>query len=724
MITLNRLQSTAANIRHWRRGVGTLPVAIALFGLAPAAEARVSTITITSTVPAYGGASFGTVGKYQLVTGIAQGEVDPKDPRNAIIQDIALAPRNAKGMVEYATNFQILMPADKSKSNQTMWFDIANRGNVGINRYNIGVTEAKPEGDGFLEKQGLIMAWAGWQADLVPAPAPARNDLPTPRLTMISVPVAAENGKPITGVVRSEWTFRDQPSSTQEIGASSPNSNTVGYPTVTLDNKGLTLTARVHQYDARTPIPNTEWAFADCSKVAFPGTPDAMKVCLKNGFDTNHIYELVYTAKDPRVMGLGLAAIRDVGSFLRYAARDDKGTANPLAGQIKHTHFTGASQTGRLLRTYLHLGFNEDEQGRKVYDGALPLIAGVGNFINIRFSQPGRTSPDSWAEKHFPAQDMPTTYGALDDSLSGTKTGVLSRCQKTNTCPKVFHAVTDTEYWQFTARSDTTDALGKRDVEIPDNVRIYHMAGNQHGSHLPSNPLPTDAGICEELPNANTYTYTIRALMVHLQQWVATGAAPPPSGYPLLAAGTLVPYEKFVFPKIPGVIGPEGTASAGSETGVYNTRIVFDRGPRFIAQDLSGIIDKEPPGVLAIYPPFVPQIDADGNAVGGVRSPVLQAPLGTYTGWNVRRAGHGEGDACSTSGSFIPFAVLASDRVASGDPRPSLEERYTNKAGYVKAVTAGVNALVKDKAILATDAPGAIDVATGWFTEAAKGKLP
>ncbi len=698
--------------------------ALALMGHLPPAEARVSTITITSTVPAYGGASFGTVGQYELVTGIAYGEVDPREPRNAIIQDIALAPRNAKGMVEYATNFQILMPRDKSKSNQTLWFDIANRGNVGINRFNIGGSEARPEGDGFLEKQGLIMAWAGWQADLVPAPTPARKDVPSPRITMVSVPIATDNGKPVTGVVRSEWTFRDPPNATQDIGASSYNSNTIGYPSVTVDNKGLTLTKRVNQYGPRTTVPNNEWAFADCTKAPFPGTPDPMKVCLKNGFDTNHIFELVYTAKDPRVMGLGLAAIRDVGSFLRYAVRDDKGTANPLAGQIKHTHFTGASQTGRLLRTYLHLGFNEDEQGRRVYDGALPLIAGVGDFINIRFSQPGRTSPDSWAEKHFPAQDMPTTYGELDDSLSGTKTGILTRCQKTNTCPKLFHAVTDTEYWQFTARSNTTDALGKRDVEIPDSVRIYHMAGNQHGTHSPSSPLPTEVGICEELPNANTYTYTIRALMVHLQQWVATGAAPPPSGYPRVADATLVPYEKFVFPKIPGVVGTEGKPIAGSETGVYNTRIVFDRGPRFNAQDLSGIIDTEPPRVVAIYPPLVPQIDADGNAVGGVRSPVLQAPLGTYTGWNVRRAGFGEGDACSTSGSYIPFPVTAADRVAAGDPRPSLEERYTNRAGYVKTVTAGVSALVRNRWLLASDADHAISTATGWFTEASHGKLP
>jgi len=700
------------------------PAALALLYVG-VAEARVSSITVTSDVPAYGGASFGTIGQYRLVTGVARGEVDPKDPRNAIIQDVALAPRNARGMVEYATNFQILMPSDPAKSNKTMWFDIANRGNIlSLRFFNIGATAAKPEGDGFLQKQGLILVWAGWQGDLLPPPAAERKDVPTSRVSMVSVPIATENGKSITGVVRSEWTYRKAPGNTQGISESSYNSNAPGYPSITTDNKGLTLTMRVNQFGARTTVPNNEWAFADCAKVAFPGTPDPTKVCLKNGFDANHIYELVYTAKDPKVMGLGMAAIRDVGSFLRYAAKDDKGTPNPIAGQVKIAHFTGASQTGRLLRTYLHLGFNEDEQGRKVYDGALPLIAGVGDYINVRFSQPGRTSPDSYAEKHFPAQDMPTTYGALDDTISGTKTGILTRCSKTNTCPKIFHVVSDTEYWQFTARNDTTDALGQRDVVIPENVRVYHIGNTQHGGYSPAEALPKDGDICEQLPNANPYTYNIRALMVELQQWVAGSAAPPASVYPRLSDGTLVAYEKFQFLKIPGVTGPEGKPQAGSETGVYNTRLAFDRGPRFSAEDLSGIIDIEPARIKATYPPFVPQIDAEGLAQGSIRTPMALAPLGTYTGWNVRRAGFGEGDGCSTSGSYIPYPVTAVDGKASGDPRASLEARYKNRAGYTKAVTTGVGNLVKDRWILAEDADHAIGTATRWFDEAAKGKLP
>jgi hypothetical protein len=374
------------------------------------------------------------------------------------------------------------------------------------------------------------------------------------------------------------------------------------------------------------------------------------------------------------------------------------------------------------MRTGLFLGFNEDEKGRKVYDAAFPTVATVMSFINIRFAESGRADPDEYSDKGFPSQDFPTTYGDLDDTIGHLKGGVLDRCQKTNTCPKIFHSFTDAEYWQFTARSDTTDAPGKRDVDIPDNVRIYHLAGNQHGSFSPGRPLPTSRGICEQLPNTNTYTYNVRALMVELQQWVANGTEPPPNSYARISDGTLVPLEQFKFLKLPGVTGPEG--SAGVPTGVYGTRVVYDRGPRFHPQTASGIIDIEPPKVVAVYPGFVPKINADGNPIDGVHSPILDAPLGTYTGWNIRAADHGQGDSCSVTGSFIPFAVFASDRAASGDPRPSLQERYTNKAGYTKTVTAAVNALVRKRLMLASDAVGAIQAATDWFTQASGGKLP
>jgi hypothetical protein len=677
-------------------------------GLAQAAEARVTSITITSIVPAYGGASFGSVGPYQFVTGIANGAVDPADPKNAVIQDIALAPLDAKGRVEYSTNFQILMPVDESKGNHIMLTEIVNRGNeLDPSFFNIGVTSSAPAGDGFLENQGLTLVWTGWQADLV---APASN----PGLVTMSAPIAHyRNGQTITGVVRSEWIV-STPTSTQNILADS-SSNTPGYASVTTSNAGLRLTERVHQNDPKVPIPNSDWAFADCTSTPFPGVPNSQKVCLKNGFDTNHIYELIYTAKDPIVMGLGLAALRDVSAFFHNVATDDSGTANPLAGQITHTLLNGISQSGRLLRTYLDLGFNEDESGKQVFEGMQPHIGSLRNYINVRFSQPGRLAGTQHTEKQYPGPESPLTYQPSFDPLTGQTSGIFDRCTQTGTCPKIVHTMTDIEYWEASGRGDTTDPLGTRDLSLPSNVRIYQFSSNQHGGFSPVAALPTSTGICEQLPDANTYTYNIRALLVALEQWVANGTLPPASLYSRLDHRSLVPLNQIRFPRIPGVTGPAG---------IFNTHIAYYRGPRYDADDLSGIIAIEPPIPLVEYPSLAPQIDVDGNDIDGLRSHILQAPLGTYTGWNVRAAGFSQGDACDLTGSYIPFAATKAQRKASGDPRLSLQERYGSTAGYVAAVTAAVNSLVSQRLMLASDASGAISNATAWFTEASAGRLP
>jgi Alpha/beta hydrolase domain len=687
-----------------------LPIGASMLalGLAQAAEARVTSITITSIVPAYGGASFGSVGPYQFVTGIANGAVDPADPKNAVIQDIALAPLDAKGRVEYSTNFQILMPVDESKGNHIMLTEIVNRGNeLDPSFFNIGVTSSAPAGDGFLENQGLTLVWTGWQADLV---APASN----PGLVTMSAPIAHyRNGQTITGVVRSEWIV-STPTSTQNILADS-SSNTPGYASVTTSNAGLRLTERVHQNDPKVPIPNSDWAFADCTSTPFPGVPNSQKVCLKNGFDTNHIYELIYTAKDPIVMGLGLAALRDVSAFFHNAATDDSGTANPLAGQITHTLLNGISQSGRLLRTYLDLGFNEDESGKQVFEGMQPHIGSLRNYINVRFSQPGRLAGTQHTEKQYPGPESPLTYQPSFDPLTGQTSGIFDRCTQTGTCPKIVHTMTDIEYWEASGRGDTTDPLGTRDLSLPSNVRIYQFSSNQHGGFSPVAALPTSTGICEQLPDANTYTYNIRALLVALEQWVANGTLPPASLYSRLDHRSLVPLNQIRFPRIPGVTGPAG---------IFNTHIVYYRGPRYDADDLSGIIAIEPPIPLVEYPSLAPQIDVDGNDIDGLRSHILQAPLGTYTGWNVRAAGFSQGDACDLTGSYIPFAATKAQRKASGDPRLSLQERYGSTAGYVAAVTAAVNSLVSQRLMLASDASGAISNATAWFTEASAGRLP
>jgi hypothetical protein len=451
-------------------------VAVAcLSGLAaaclPDAQAHVTAIVFGAPAHPYGTATFGSVGQYEQLDGIAYGEVDPQDTLNARIQDIELAPRNARGMVEYSTTVSILKPIDMSKSNRAMLFEIVNRGNkLDPGFYNVGATAANPQGDGFLEAQGFTLVWAGWQADLTPAPG---------RITM-SAPVAhRKNGGVITGPVRSEFIL-SSPNSTQPILAAS-SSNTPGYPTVSMNNSHDVLTMRQHQNDARVVIPNSQWAYADCASTPFPGVPNPQKVCLKAGFDTDHIYELRYTARDPIVMGLGLAAIRDVGAFLRHESADDAGNRNPLAGQINWSLLNGISQSGRLLRTFLDLGFNRDERFGRVFDGMQPHIGSVRDYINIRFAQPGRLAGTQHTEKQYPGPEGPLSYGRAFDPFTGEEGGLLDRCEQTRTCPKIVHTMSDIEYWEASGAFDTVDPTGTQDLDIPGNVRIYQFSSTQHG---------------------------------------------------------------------------------------------------------------------------------------------------------------------------------------------------------------------------------------------------
>jgi hypothetical protein len=647
------------------------------------------------------------VGQYEQIDGIAYGELDPAAPLNAVIQDIGLAPRNARGMVEYSTRVSILKPVNMSLGNHAMLLEIVNRGNkLDPGLFNVGATAANPQGDGFLEAQGFTLVWVGWQADLTPLP-----DLIT-----MSAPIAQQSGGgAITGPVRSEFIL-SAPATTQPILADS-SSNTRGYPTVSLDNSHDTLTMRQHQNDARVVIPNNQWAYADCTITPFPGAPDPQKVCLKNGFDTDHIYELLYTARNPIVMGLGLAAIRDAGTFLRNAPADDVGSPNPLAGQIQWSLLNGVSQAGRLLRTFLQLGFNQDEQSRRVFDGMHPHIGAVRNYINVRFAQPGRLAGTQHTEKQYPGPEGPLSYGTSFDPFTGDEEarGLLDRCEQTSTCPKIVHTMSDIEYWESSGAFDTVDPTGTQDLVIPQNVRIYQFASTQHGGFSPVAPLPTSTGICEQLPNTNSYTYHMRALLVALLNWVAKGVNPPPSVYSSLARGTLVPAAKVAFPSIPNVTGPQG---------IWNTRFVYQRGERYRAHDVSGVISIEPPIAGTEYPALLPQVDADGNDLDGLRSVTLMAPLGTYTGWNVRRAGFSQGDACDLIGSYIPFASTAAQRLATSDVRRSLQERYRSLSGFTQVVTAAAAHLASLGYLLPADEAAAVASAVNQAQQAGLVILP
>jgi hypothetical protein len=686
---MNRMGST----RWKRRGLLAAVLGMTLLGWAPSVEARIRSMTLDPPTP------FPGVGSpYVLITGVAVGEIDPRNPLDAVIQDIRLAPRDPKKLVLYSTKIAIVTPVDLSTGNHTLLVSIVNRGSPSI--YGVG--------DLFEFQQGFSVVHVGWQADLSPAD--------NPFFFTMSAPVTHEkNGETITGVVRAEFTL-SAPASTQNIIAGT-STNTPGYPTVSLDNRHDTMTMRVHQDDPKVLIPNADWAYADCSTVPFPGVPNPQKVCLRNGFDTNHIYELVYTARDPIVMGLGLAAIRDVGSFFRYEDKDDLGNPNPLAGAMKYALAYGFSQSASVLRSYLRLGFNEDEAHRQVFDGMQPERNGGGrNPINVRFSQPGRGGSQH-TEAQYPSGESPNSYGDTFDLLTGIRGGLLDRCRRSSTCPKIVHTMSAYEYWEGTGAKLTTDSLGRFDLDIPDNVRIYQFASTQHGGFSPLAPLPTSTGICQFLPNTNSYSYHLRALLMALQQWVASDTPPPPSMYPRIDRQTLVPLVKFVFPPNPLLPNPEPQT-------IFHHRQLFDRGPHYDADDVSGIITVEPPNLLADYPtPRVPQVDTDGNDIDGIRTLTLQVPLGTYTGWNIRRAGFSEGDACdltgsSLTGSYMPFAVTKVQRGATGDPRPSLEERYGTLANYTALATAAANSLVTQRLLLPSDAPAAIQSATNQAQQA------
>jgi len=696
-------------------------VAVALVaGTTGTAEAEITRIQITRVEsPAFGGASFGSVGTYDKLVGRAYGEVDPKDAQNAVIQDIELAPRNARGMVEYSMDVYLLTPHDAARGNGTILYDVVNRGNKNMlsvfNMGSAGGNEPTSAGDGFLQREGYTLVWSGWQGDVVAGDG---------RLTM-TVPVAHQrDGGVITGQVRGEYIV-SAPTSTQNLSSGANSGmNTASYETVSLDTRRAVLTHRVKESDPRVEIPSSRWAFADCTSAAFPGTPSTTQLCLQDGFSPNEIYELVYTAKNPTVLGLGFAATRDLMSFLRHARCDRAGTSNPLAGAIHTVLSHGTSQSGRYLRTFVLLGFNRDEHDRVVFDGMNPHVATAAIPLNVRFGQPGRSYGQH--EDHlYPAPQVPAGaasedrgydrhdddrddrddrddefdgFGGHDDRHgsfgrhAGPYDVILAACRRTHSCPKIINTVSSTEYWQARMSLNTTDAEGRRDLELPPEVRVFHFASTQH--------VPTSApakGICQQLSNPNPNQHGMRALLVALRAWATWGTEPPTSRIPSLADQTLVdPAQRSTgFPTLAGV----------RYAGLVDGLAPVDYGARFDALHMSGLV-QEPPQVCTrnAYRVLVPRVDSDGNEVDGLRSVALQAPLGTYTGWNLRAAGFSENELCGNTGSFVPFARTRAERLANHDPRLSLEERYHDHDGYVAVVRAAAQRLVAAHLLLATDA--------------------
>jgi hypothetical protein len=675
------------------------------------AQARIVRLEITKTEPAFGGRGFGEIGTFERITGKAHGEVDPQSPANSTIQDIALAPRNAKGMVEYSIDIDIVRPSDRTKSNGIVFFNIVNRGNKGgLATFNVGIpggpanvpntNDLTEAGDGFMQQQGYTMVWFGWQPDVV-----AGNN----RMLM-KVPVARNaDGSAITGVVRNEIIVpRNQPTVGLQSGWFTPGS--APYPSVTTDNKtpladGFlpTLTVRGREREPRVVIPNSEWSFASC-EADKPVVASETRLCYPAGFKPGRLYELTYRARDPLVLGLGFAAARDIGAFLKSAEKDDAGSANPAYIAGAKAIVMGSSQSGRFVRSLIHQGFNRDEQGRTVFEGALPHIGGGLMPLNIRFGQPGRATTDQ-TDHLFPGAEFPFAYGSVTDPLTGRTQGILDRCMASNSCPKIVHAATALEMWELRQSLGFTDPLGLKDLDEPANVRSYIMASTQHGAALLPLPEKEPFGLCVQQPNPNPHTWTMRALLSSLTAWVKDGTEPPPSARPTLAAGTLVAADQVLFPPIPANKYGNVVRPAVRFIPNNNPLHVQDYGKDYDVANTSGILSGDlPKQSAARYGNLVAQVDADGNDLGGIRNVFVEVPIGTYTGWNHFHKDLFEGGHCTLSGSFIPFARTKQERLDTGDPRLSIEERFPTKEAYATAFRKAADDLVAKRFLLREDA--------------------
>jgi hypothetical protein len=698
-----------------RVGFAALAVCASAFLPSPA-DARITRIEITRTEPAFSGQSFDPVGRYERLIGRAHGEVDPNDLKNAGIQDIALAPRNPRGMVEYTTDVEILRPAERAKGNGVLFLNIVNRGNKhGIVSFNADVPQRladlpdnnalKNAGDGWMMRQGYTMIWFGWQPDVMPGNS---------RVTM-TVPAARNaDGSPITGTVRAELVL--PATATEPVKTLNLSSGWftamfhTSYPTASTDNRkpfddGFlpTLTERAKEQAARVAIPNSEWSFGACPDGG-AATPNEKQICYPAGFQPGRLYELIYRAKDPLVLGLGYAAARDLGSFLKNREQDNAGTPNPVYRAGNKAIVMGSSQSGRFIRSMIQLGFNQDEDGRQAFEGAYPHIGGGLMPLNVRFGQPGRAWGDQ-IDHLYPSYDFPFTYARQRDPLTGREQGVLDSCKATNTCPLIFHVATALEMWEGRQSLGLTDPLGRHDVADPANVRTFVMASTQHAAAQLPLPNAQPFGVCQQQPNPNPHTWTMRALLTALTGWVKDGTEPPQSVVPRISDGTLVAPDQVRFPAVPATNYSEVSRPAMRFLGVHNPLHVLHYGPLYRPADTSGVITVEPPRVsTASYGVLVPQVDADGNDAGGVRSLYVEVPLGTYTGWNLGRKDRFEDGFCSLQGSFVPFAPTRQERLDAKDPRPSIEERYPTKEAYVAKVKQATEQLAARRLLLPADA--------------------
>ncbi len=629
--------------------------------------AGVREVRVDEVRPAFRGRSFGTVGRYEQVRGSIVGWVDPGDPRNAPIADLTNAPRNGRGFVEYEVDFTLLRPVDPSRGNHRLVYEPTNRGNVVSLFFLNGApplndpSEALDAGNGFLMREGYSVLSVGWD------PTVSGDDL-----LEATYPVAVNSdGTGIVGPALEQITSDDE----TEV-----ERHPLTYAAATLDRSQATLTYRLHYDDPPQVVPASQWSYDDA------GTSVHL---LPEGttFQKSALYELTYQAKNPIVVGVSFAVIRDVAAFVRDATTDQMGNRNPLYGQAQQIHAFCYSQPCRFLHDFIRMGFNEVAPGKPAIDGIESLVGGAsGGFFNYRFAQPGR-SMRQHIGRWYPERQFPFANQVTTDPVTGRTDGVHRKCRSSETCPKVFEINSETEYWNKAASLLTTDTQGDDlDLAATPNVRYYLLSSLSHAPQKGQGP-------CREDQNPLLPDPVARALLVALDDWVVDGTEPPANRVPRRRDGTLVPalpQPGVGFPEIPDV----------TYTGRTTTGDVLDFGSQFS----QGILTTLPPAITpGAYPVFVPATDADGNDVAGIRLPEIAAPLATYSGWNVRSAGHAEDDMCNVSGQRIAFPANEADRQRSGDPRASIEERYPSRLHYVIEVGLAAAKLADERLLLPED---------------------
>ena len=652
--------------------------------------------------PYAGGHSWGEAGPYERLVGTAFFEVDPANPHNTIIFNLDKAPRNAHGLVEFSAPVLIIKPLDMARGNGKIFYNINNR----------GISDLAPATDpstvnGQVAQQlrmGFALVDAGWHGD----------GIPNPMQLFPNFPIATHpDGQPIIGRVRLEFSVA-APQLSQPFAPLWR-----AYETADTDTSASSLVIRERAGAPPIPIPSDKWTFGTCPGSLESLTPTTTDICLFDGFSPNRLYELCYPAKNPIVMGLAYAVTRDLATFLRYQFEDAAGTPSPLVvaergAPARLAYAYGASSTGMYLREFLYLGFNEDEAGRKIFDGVFINTGGANRlFANVEFAHPTFYSAQDGHQDYLSNAQPPFTFGVSRCPLTGRTDGILKRPL---TDPVVIEAVDENSFWTWKNSLQVVDGQGKS-LPIADNVRLYFKAGAGHlGIHgLLSPPLTRHGFLGEsrypaQALNAPAFNPQAverslpglgGAMVVVLDEWVDQKIAPPPSNFPTRETGQLVALAEYreLFPRIGGFEPPTVLAQLD----------VLDFGPEF--GPTGGRLTILPPAHGAAYQLYVPRPDQDGIAVAENRPVEAAVPLGTNVGWNLRREGHRAGDLAGLEGSFIPFARTKAERLAANDPRPSLEERYRDHAGFVAAVRDAADNLVRARLLLPQDASAWIEAA-------------